>query len=134
MEIISSFLKALEVYINPLNLCFCISESEQDEGRFRLCITMGPAFCYRPVFGCNEFFGSRKDALENLKMVLENVRERCEREVLKPDSALIELQLTRTVGFHKIDQSKVLNEDRIKRIIEILTHSDELMTHTEEGF
>lgn len=110
---------ALEIFTNPTDLEFTISQEEGGR-KFAVGIYRGPGHNYKPMLTSEPFAKTLDEAVETVKVILEAI-VKTETEGLNDQRSLVTQILN--PDNRPVDQSKVLNAELIARIV------DELRLH-----
>jgi hypothetical protein len=114
-----SKITALEIFTNPGDLEICI-EQEKEGAKFSIGIFRGPGHNFKPMLTSQPFAEKLEDAVGAVKGTLESIHEILTKD-LADRKSFSSLYLNPS-GL-EIDQSKILNQDLIARIL------DELRQH-----
>lgn len=106
----------LEIFTNPGDLEITIGQ-EKEEEKFAIGIFRGPDHNFKPMLTSQPFFETREDAIKVVEGILQTVHEAATKEF--KDSRSLASQYLNPNG-QEIDQSRVLNQGLIGRIIEEL--------------
>ena len=114
-----SMMSALEIFTNPGDLEITIGQ-EKKGAKFAMGIFRGPGHDFKPILTSQPFAETQEDAIKAVERVLQTVHEAVTETLRNPDSLASRYLIP---DEQKIDQSKVLNQDLIGRIL------DELRQH-----
>ncbi len=111
-----SMITALEIFTNPGDLEITIGQ-ENEESKFAIGIFRGPGHNYKPMLTSQPFAEMREDAIKAVEETLQTVHGAITKEF--KDSKSLASQYLNPDG-QEIDQSKVLNQELIGRILDEL--------------
>lgn len=118
-----SIITALEIFTNPGDLEITIGQ-ENEGSKFAFGIFRGPGHNFKPMLTSQPFAETQEDAIKTVEGILQTVHEAIAKEF--KDSGSPASQYLNPDG-QEIDQSKVLNQELITRILE------ELRAHGKES-
>lgn len=104
---------ALEIFTNPGDLEFTIGQ-DKDSSKFAIGIFRGPGHRYKPMITSVPFAETQEDAVKAVEEILQMIHDCITKEFENPGS--IASQYLNPDG-REIDQSKVLSQDLISRIL-----------------
>ncbi|MCK5027097.1 MAG: hypothetical protein KAS07_01635 [Candidatus Pacebacteria bacterium] len=107
---------ALEIFTNPGDLQIIIGQKEKG-AKFAVAITRGPGHNFKLMLTLKPFAKTQEEAIKAIEEILQTVRKDVTREF--KDLKSLSTQYLNPDN-QKIDQSKVLNQDLIERILEEL--------------
>lgn len=111
-----SMITALEIFTNPGDLEITIGQ-EKEGAKFAIGIFRGPGHNYKPMLTSQPFTEIREDAIKAVEGVLQTVHEAITKQF--KNSGSLASRFLNPDG-QEIDQSKILNQDLIGRILEEL--------------
>ena len=111
-----SMLTALEIFTNPHDLEISIGQ-EKEGAKFAIGIFRGPGHNFKCMLTSQPFAETREDAIKAIEGTLQTVHEAVTREF--KNSGSLASQYLNPDG-QEINQSKVLNQNLIARILEEL--------------
>ncbi len=115
-----SRLTCLEIFTNPTDLQIMIGQ-EKNNGKYAIGIFRGPGHNFKPLITSGFVIESFKEAIEEIKKILESIHYTIESELKKKGSLL-------SSYLNPSDQSKTLNLDLISRILKRLRQHREVDT------
>jgi len=113
---------ALEIFSNPKDIAIKINE--KSDGNFCFGITRGPGHRYKLIATSGQPIASKEEALEMVEKILQIILRSIPEELKKGSSPLSIL----TDG-EEIDESKILSQELIKKIMDELKEKGEVDTH-----
>lgn len=119
-----SMLTALEIFTNPGDLEIIISQ-EKGEGKFMIGILRGPGHNYKMMLTSQPFAETQEEAIKVIEGILQTVSGVITKELKDRES--LASQYLNPDG-QEIDQSKVLNQDRIDQVLEELRQHQKAST------
>jgi len=108
-----SMLTALEIFTNPADLEIDIW-IEKSIGKFCIGIFRGPGHSFKSILTSQPFTEKEEDAVETVKVLLEEILTACTKEFKNPVSITCQYL---NPDMEEIDQSKVLTHDLIEQIL-----------------
>ena len=108
-----SMITALEIFTNPGDLEITIGQ-EKGGGKFAIGIFRGPGHNYKSVLTSQPFAETQEDAIKAVEETLQTVHEAITKE--SENRGSLASQYLNPDG-QEIDQSKVLNQELIARIL-----------------
>lgn len=119
-----TLITALEIFSNPQDLYIFIGQKDGSD-KFAFAISRGPGHNFKPMLSTTPFFETEEVAIDEIKKILEQVREAATKEL--EDEKSMASQFLKPEGM-EIDQSKMLNQELIDRIVEELKKSKSVNT------
>ncbi|NTV22523.1 MAG: hypothetical protein HGB03_03085 [Candidatus Yonathbacteria bacterium] len=101
-----NLITALEIFTNPSDLEITVGQ-EKEGAKFAIGIFRGPGHNFKPMLTSQPFAENQENAIKFIAKILQTVHEVLISRGLNPTD-------------QEIDQSKVLNQDLIARILEEL--------------
>lgn len=120
-----SMLTVLEIFTNPDDLEITV-EQEKKSAKFSIGIFRGPRHNFKPMLTSRPFTESQEDAIKSIKKIFQTVYNVAIKEF--EDKESFAFQYFKHDN-QKIDQSKVLNQDMITRILDELRQHRVVSTH-----
>jgi len=115
-------LTALEIFTNPndLRLSVVREEGKGESGKYAILITRGPGHSFKLLLSSQPFAATVDEAARDIGEILEFIRQNATKDLERPDDGLAQFL---NPGGQPVDQSRVLNEELIDRIlIELRAH------------
>ena len=119
-----SMITALEIFTNPKDLFFKISEGENN--RYGIIVCRGPGHKYKPLLTCAPIFDTADQALEGVKSSLEAILDVVAKELMGSKNFIAALCNPHGTPF---DQSQVLTKELADRIMDTLKEKHVVETH-----
>lgn len=107
-------LTALEIFSQPDDLAFTTGQDKDDTGLFAFGVFRGPKHNYKTLLTTRPFAKTKEELLEFIKKELEELCEFCKRKLKDPNDIISRILNPEQ---KELDESKILNQDLIDRII-----------------
>ena|SRR3989344_5545205 len=115
-------LTAIEIFTNPNDLRFSVvrEKGRGKGGKYAIFITRGPGHNLKSLLSSQPFAETVDEAVRDIGEILEFIRQSATKDLERPDGGLAQFL---NPGGQPIDQSRVLNEGLIARIlVELRAH------------
>lgn len=120
-----SRLTALEIFSNPRDLEITIGQ-EDGRGKFTFAIFRGPGHNFKLMLSSQPFAETQDEIVSEIGRILQFVCEFCTKELMDKGGFIHELLNPEGQEF---DQSQILNQGQIDRILEELRQHKKASTH-----
>jgi len=119
-----TMMTALEIFTNPDDLEITIVQ-EKNGGKFAISIFRGIKHRYKPMLTSQPFAKTQKEAIKAIGEILQAVHNVSTREFENSESLVFQFL---NPDSKEIDQSKILNQNLIERILEELRKNAKVST------
>ena len=118
---------ALEIFSNPYDLQILTYQPSEASKNWAFSITRGPGHEGKPLLSAQPIFATHEEAVKAIKGVLGSIRQFAEKELGNPASAT---SLFLNPERAELDQTKVLTEELIARILTDIKEKNAASTYT----
>lgn len=124
-----SMLVAMEVFTQPNDLMITITDPD-DEEKIAFVISRGPGHRFKMLLSTVPIFESREAAIKAVESILHGICESSREAFMDPKSTWGDMF---NPGQKPIDESAVLNEERLAKIMEDLQAGNSAITFENES-
>ncbi len=118
---------ALVIFTNAYNIHLSVGQGSEEGSLFSFAIIHEKDKRYRPILSSIPYFKTLEEAIEGIKGILILAKDTSTQMLTDPENSVAEII---NPGSQEIDQSLVLNDDLIEKIIEELKKNQSVDTST----